>query len=196
MKLRTRQKGKKDQALDFFASVVKSLADSHVAERAGKGAKKGAKNVGKGVKKVSVLRWAAKSKPAKVVGGAAVVGGAGALIAKKLKGSDPDPIYTAPAPTEPKAVAPTPEVEAVAADAAQAAAADAPLAPAEPLASPEATVGAETGVVADPEIAEPDISASAPAPADVGAPEPPGEGAEEPVREDDQPAPSTETWST
>jgi len=222
MKLRRRQKGKKDQVLDSFASVVKSLADLHVAERAGKGAKTGAKNVSKGVKKASGLKAIAKSTPAKVLGGAAVVGSAGALIAKKLKGGDPEPIYTPPAPAEPMAVAPERDVEAVAADAAQAAAADASAAPtgseagvgaaeqeiaavpeltAVPLlpAEPETAAGeADASPEAEPDTAttESDAGTGDDTPDDPAATEPPGEGAEEPVTDGDQSASSSETWST
>jgi hypothetical protein len=206
MKLRRRQKGKKEQAVDSFASVVKSLAELHLAERAGKGVGKGAKSVSKSVKKASRLKGVIKSTPAKVVGGAAVAGGAGALIAKKLKGGDPEPIYTPPAPAEPMAVAPAPEVEAVVAAAAEAAAADAP---ADPGGEDSGESGVVVELVAEPPPDEPgggaepavasENGAEEPARADASAePEPAAAGTDPPggSEGDDKPASSHETWST
>jgi hypothetical protein len=209
MKLRRRQKGKKAQALDVFASVVKGLAELHLAKRAGKSVGKGAKGVSKSVKQASGVKCRVKSKPVKIVGGAALVGGLGALVAKKFKGGDPEPIYTPPAPTEPMAVAPAPEVEAVVADAAEAAAEGEPDGSAEP----QGPGGDESGIVVElmsepepepaPEPApaaqtDPAIAHSGAATGDDGPPaasgaaaevtEPPGEAAEEIVPDTAEPA--------
>jgi len=143
MKLRRRQKRGKAQALDLVASAVKGMAELHLAQRAGKGVGKGAKSVGKGVEKVSRLKRVFRSTPAKLLAGAAVVGGAGAVVAKKLRGGDPEPIYTPPAPSEPMAVATAPEVDAVVEAAADAAADDA----LGPTAEPQAEAAGDAGVV-------------------------------------------------
>jgi len=177
MKLRRRRQGKKAQALDVFATVVKSLAELHLAQRAGKRVGKGAKSVSKGaskgVKKASRAKCLLKSTTVRIAGGAAVVGGAGALLAKKLKGGDPEPIYTPPAPTEPVAVATAPEVDAVVAAAADAAANGEPSGAGES----QGPAADESGIVVGlmPEPAE---SASGETGAGEAA-EPPGEAAEE-----------------
>ena len=192
MKLRRRQKGKKAQALDAFATVVKSLAELHLAQRAGKRVGKGAKSVSKGahkgVKKASGVKHLVKSTPAKIVGVAALVGGVGALVAKKLKGGDPEPIYTPPAPTEPVAVASTPEVDAVVASAAEAAATGEPERPAEPAGPAGDASGIVVELMPEPEPAAQNGAANDAAAGDDGPPaagapaeatEPPGEAAEE-----------------
>jgi hypothetical protein len=143
MKLRRRQKRGKAQALDVVASAVKGMAELHLAQRAGKGVGKGAKNVGKGVKKASRLKRVFRSTPAKLLAGGAAVGGAGAVVAKKLRGGDPEPIYTPPAPSEPMAVATAPEVDAVVEAAADAAADDA----LGPTVEPQAEAAGDAGVV-------------------------------------------------
>ncbi|HEY1540547.1 MAG TPA: hypothetical protein VGF63_14185 [Solirubrobacteraceae bacterium] len=94
MKLR-RQKRKTSQALDAIASVTEIWSDW-----------KPGKQVGKGVKKVKALRPPGKvksalsSKRVRIGGAVAIVGGAGATIFGKLRGtSDPPPVYTGPAPS-------------------------------------------------------------------------------------------------
>lgn len=173
MKLRRRQKRGKAQALDVVASAVKGMAELHLAQRAGKGVGKGAKSIEKGAKKASRLKGVFRSTPAKLLAGAAVVGGAGALVAKKLRGGDPEPIYTPPAPSEPKAVATAPEVDAVVEAAADAAAADAPGSPAEPQAAAAGDAGVvielvpepEPAIASDPTIDDVAAAAAAPDPA-------------------------------
>lgn len=222
MKLRRRQKRGKAQALDVVASAVKGMAELHLAQRAGKGVGKGAKSVGKGVKKASRLKRVFRSTPAKLLAGAAVVGGAGAVVAKKLRGGDPEPIYTPPAPSEPMAVATAPEVDAVVEAAADAAAADAPGPPAEPQAEAAGDAGVVIELVPEPEpatasdpaiedaaeaaaaadaLADPvaasavvgaEASAETPADADADAIQSPGETGEEPAT-DDKPAPGSGT---
>ncbi|MBA3746924.1 MAG: hypothetical protein H0W96_05450, partial [Solirubrobacterales bacterium] len=117
MKLRKRQKRKTAQALDALAGVTKIWTEAEVAKKAGKGAAKAAKQAAK-VKAVKTVvpspskKKGSLAKKLRIAGLAAVLGGAAAAIAKKLKGGGPEPIYTPPAPGEP--VAP-PDVDAPAA---------------------------------------------------------------------------------
>lgn len=107
MKLSRRPKPKKNQAMDALASVAKTWSEWHLAERAGKGVAKGAKKA-KELRggKPSGIKRAVTGTPAKIAGGAAVLAGIGAAVARKLKGgSDTDP--GAPGPHEP-APAPPP----------------------------------------------------------------------------------------
>ncbi|HEV7807740.1 MAG TPA: hypothetical protein VGO80_18105 [Solirubrobacteraceae bacterium] len=84
MKLRKRRKRKTAQALDAAAGITKLWSEWQIGKRATKGVAK--------VKK-SGLKDKLSSTPVKLAGLAAVVGGAGAAIAKKLKG-DSQPSYT------------------------------------------------------------------------------------------------------
>ncbi|MEJ7798599.1 MAG: hypothetical protein WKF42_08880 [Solirubrobacteraceae bacterium] len=92
MKLRRRQKRKTETALDALASITKLWSEWQIGKRAGKGVAK--------AKKVK-----SPSKRVRTVGVVAVVCGAGAAVARKLKGGDPEPIYTPPARSEPVAPA-------------------------------------------------------------------------------------------
>jgi hypothetical protein len=85
MKLRKRQKRKTAQALDAAAGITKLWSEWQIGKRASKGAAK--------VKKSGVMS-ALSSTPVKLAGLAALVGGAGAAIAKKLKGGGPEASYT------------------------------------------------------------------------------------------------------
>jgi hypothetical protein len=98
MKLRRRQKRKRDQALDALASVTKTWSEWQLAKRAGKGVAKAKK-----VRPPSGVKSTLGSKPVRAAGAAAVAGGAVAAIARKLKGGDDEPIYTPPPPSEPVA---------------------------------------------------------------------------------------------
>ncbi len=93
MKLRRRPKRKTQQALDALAGATKIWSDLQVGKRAGKG-------VDKSVKKAKRLRLPAflRGKPAKAIGAAVAAGGAGALVARKLKGDGPQE-YTGPPPS-------------------------------------------------------------------------------------------------
>jgi hypothetical protein len=106
MKLRKRQKRKTAQALDAAAGITKLWSEWQVGKKASKGVAK--------VKK-SGVKGALSSKPARFAGLAALLGGAGAAVAKKLKGG-PDETYTtsdgdkvsAPDVAPPLAIAPDP----------------------------------------------------------------------------------------
>ncbi|MDX6678396.1 MAG: hypothetical protein QOE31_2448 [Solirubrobacteraceae bacterium] len=94
MKLRKRQKRKTAQALDAAAGVTKLWSEWQIGKRAGKGVAKVKKSGAKG--KLS-------SKHFRIAGLVAVLGGAGAAVAKKLKGGGREPIYTPPGEGEPVA---------------------------------------------------------------------------------------------
>jgi hypothetical protein len=98
MKLRKRQKRKTAQALDAAAGITKIWSEWQIGKRATKTAAKSAAKV-----KKSGLKDKLTSKPARLAGLAALVGGAGAAIAKKLKGGGREPIYTPPGEGEPVA---------------------------------------------------------------------------------------------
>lgn len=110
-----RQNKKRNQALDAFASVAKTWSEWRLGERAAQsvatGTKKASKAAAKARKRAgksdSGVKAALKSTPVKIAGAAAVVGGVGAAIAKKLKGGGTaEPLYTpppAPAPMKPPA---------------------------------------------------------------------------------------------
>jgi hypothetical protein len=100
MKLRKRQKGKTAQALDTLAGVTKVWTELQISKKASKGVAKAASLK---TKRPSRIGRIMRSTPMKLAGAAAIVGGAGAAIAKKLKGSGPEPIYTPPPPGEPVA---------------------------------------------------------------------------------------------
>jgi len=88
-----RRNTRKDQALDAVASVTKTWSEWQLAKRAGKGVAK-AKEV-----RPSKIKGALTSTPAKIAGALAIVGGAGAVVMRKLKG-DSAADYTGPAPSE------------------------------------------------------------------------------------------------
>ena len=90
-----RSKSKKAKAADVLGSVAKLWSELQIAKRASKGVKEG-------TKKAASAKDAAGSRagttPAKAVGAIALLGGAGALIAKKLKGGEPETAYVPPPP--------------------------------------------------------------------------------------------------
>ena len=85
MKLRKRQKRKTAQALDAAAGITKLWSEWQLGKRASKSVAK--------VKK-SGFKSALSSTPVRLAGLTALVGGAGAAIAKKLKGAGSEPTYT------------------------------------------------------------------------------------------------------
>ena len=97
MKLRKRQKRKTAQALDAAAGITKIWSEWQIGKRAAKSAAKVTKVKKKGLKDKLT------SKPVRLAGLAAVIGGAGAAVAKKLKGGGREPIYTPPNGGEPVA---------------------------------------------------------------------------------------------
>jgi hypothetical protein len=113
MNLPTRQNKKRNQALDAFASIAKTWSEWRLGERAAQSVATGTKKASKAATKArkragksdSAIKAALKSTPVKIAGAAAVVGGVGAAIAKKLKGGGTaEPLYTpppAPAPMKP-----------------------------------------------------------------------------------------------
>jgi len=115
MNLPMRQNKKRNQALDAFASVAKTWSEWRLGERAAQSVatstKKASKAAAKARKRAgksdSGLKAALKSTPVKIAGAAAVVGGVGAAVAKKLKGGGTaEPLYSpppAPAPMKPPA---------------------------------------------------------------------------------------------
>ncbi|HEV2058328.1 MAG TPA: hypothetical protein VGR11_03160 [Solirubrobacteraceae bacterium] len=128
MKLPMRQDKKRNQALDAFASVAKTWSEWRLAERAATSVATGTKKASKATKKASKAtakarkraakaagrsgpsrtKNALKSRPLKIAGAAAVVGGVGAAVSKKLKGGGTaEPLYTpppAPGTAQPTAV--------------------------------------------------------------------------------------------
>jgi len=90
-----RPKSKKGQALDVVASVAKTWSEWQLGKRATKqaAALKGGKRSG--------LMAAMTGTPAKITGVVTLVGGAGALIARRLKGSGDQHGYAPPESHEP-----------------------------------------------------------------------------------------------
>ena len=113
MNLPMRQNKKRNQALDAFASVAKTWSEWRLGERAAQsvatGTKKASKAAAKARKRAgksdSGVKAVLKSTPVRIAGAAALVGGVGAAVAKKLKGGGTaEPLYTpppAPAPMDP-----------------------------------------------------------------------------------------------
>jgi hypothetical protein len=89
MKLRRRPKRKAEQALDALAGATKIWSELQIGKRAGKGVAKAQR-----IRLPSIL----KGKSAKAIGAAAAAGGAGAVVARKLKGDGPQE-YTGPPPS-------------------------------------------------------------------------------------------------
>jgi hypothetical protein len=109
MQLGRRPKRKQDQALDVVASAAKTWSEWQLGKRAGKGVRKATKKAAQlKTSKPSGLKGAATGTPAKITGLVALVGGLGAIVARKLKGGSdaaepyaPPPINdTAPGPPE------------------------------------------------------------------------------------------------
>jgi len=110
-----RRNSKRDQALDAVASVAKTWSEWRLGERATKSVAKGTKKASRAAAKArkraskvaknadaSRVKRAVKGTPLKIVAGAAIVGGVGAAIAKKLKGAGTaEPLYTPPPPPGP-----------------------------------------------------------------------------------------------
>jgi hypothetical protein len=91
MKLQLRQKSKREQALDAFASVAKTWSEWHLGKKVTTTAAKGAKQAAK-------VKGSGNATKLKIAGAVAVVGGLGAAVAKKLKGGQAEPLYTPPGP--------------------------------------------------------------------------------------------------
>jgi hypothetical protein len=120
--MKLRQKSKRDQALDAVASIAKTWSEwrlgdkvskttSQASKKASKQAAKAAKKAKKQAAKTSVPA-VAKTKPVKIAGVVALVGGIGAVVAKKLSGGKAEPLYTPPGPA-PDMAAPPPSPVAV-----------------------------------------------------------------------------------
>jgi hypothetical protein len=90
-----RQKSTKDKTLDAVASVAKTWSEWQLAKSVGKGAKKAAK--------AGVI---AKMAPKRKLGALALLGGAGVLAAKKLKGGSGDAPATYSPPVQPPPMPP------------------------------------------------------------------------------------------
>ena len=110
MNLPTRQNKKRNQALDAFASIAKTWSEWRLGERAAQsvatGTKKASKAAAKARKRArksdsSGLKGVLRSTPVRIAGAAALVGGIGAAVAKKLRGGGTaEPLYSPPpAPT-------------------------------------------------------------------------------------------------
>jgi len=102
MKLRRRPKRKAEQALDALAGATKIWSELQIGKRAGKGVAKA-----KRFRLPSIL----KGKPAKAIGAAAAAGGAGAVVARKLKADGPQE-YTGPPPSAAAGAASAPDAPA------------------------------------------------------------------------------------
>jgi hypothetical protein len=109
MKLGRRPKRKQDQALDVVASAAKTWSEWQLAKRAGKGVRKGAKKAAAlKTSKPSGVKGAVAGKPGRIAGLVALVGGLGAVVARKLKGGvTAAPPYSPPDPNEPAAAPPS-----------------------------------------------------------------------------------------
>jgi hypothetical protein len=106
MKLPIGQEKKRNQALDAVASVAKTWSEWRLGERVSKTVSMRTKSKkGSGRAKSSPVAKAVTGTPLKIAGLVAFVGGLGAAIAKKLKGSGPaEPVYTPPPPPPPPPV--------------------------------------------------------------------------------------------
>jgi|GEM_PF-3270743 len=108
--MKLRQKSKRDQALDAVASIAKTWSEwrlgDKVSKTASQASKKASKNAAKASKKAkkqaakASVPAAARTKPVKIAGAIALIGGIGAAVAKKLAGGKAEPLYTAPGPAE------------------------------------------------------------------------------------------------
>ena len=95
--MKLRQKNKREQALDAFASVAKTWSEWHLGKKVSKTAAKGATKAAK-VKKKAEKKAEGKGKHLRIAGAVALLGGVGAAVAKKLKGGKAEPLYTPPGP--------------------------------------------------------------------------------------------------
>jgi hypothetical protein len=120
--MKLRQKSKRDQALDAVASIAKTWSEwrlgdkvsktaSQASKKASKKAAKASKKAKKQAAKASVPA-VAKTKPVKIAGVIALVGGIGAAVAKKVVGGKAEPLYTPPGPA-PDMASPPPSPVAV-----------------------------------------------------------------------------------
>jgi len=139
MQLGRRPKRKQDQALDVVASAAQTWSKWQLGKRAGKGMRKGATKAAQlRSGKPSGLKGAVTGTPGRIAGVVALVGGLGAIVARKLKGGGsaepyaPPPVYDTAAgppagvnptaaaithnapPPAPLTVAPMPDVAAAA----------------------------------------------------------------------------------
>lgn len=134
--MKLRQKSKRDQALDAAASVAKTWSEWRLGEKVSKTATKASGKAAKSASKASAKAKKKASKPAafrrkpvKIAGVIALVGAAGAAIAKKLSGGKAEPLYTPPGPPADMVPPPPSPVEDLAQDAP---ADDKPAVPGEP----------------------------------------------------------------
>jgi hypothetical protein len=168
--MKLRQKNKRDQALDAFASVAKTWSEWHLGKRA-------TTTVAKGAKKASKVKDSGKATRLKIAGAFALIGGVGAAVAKKVMGGgQAEPLGEPPAPAPDTASAPP--SPAVVEDRA----ADAPAAPEtgtgeHPSTDVEALPQPETPIVVE------DLSAEAPA--ESAASDDPDDAAEPDASADD-----------
>lgn len=151
MKMGRRPPRKKDQALDVVASAAQTWSKWHLGKRAGEGVAKGAKKAA-ALKpgKPSPLKRLVTGTPARIAGAVALVGGLGAVLARKLKRGGDEPSYTPPAPHEPAAPPPpppNPTAAAITHDAppppSLSAAPEPPASPPPPMPKPETSVSVE-----------------------------------------------------
>jgi hypothetical protein len=91
--MKLRQKNKRKQALDAFASVAKTWSEWHLGKKVSKTAAKGASKAAK-IKP----QGDGKGKRLRIAGVAALLAGVGAAVTKKLKGGKAEPLYTPPGP--------------------------------------------------------------------------------------------------
>lgn len=160
-----RNKSKRDQALDATASLAKTWSEWRLGKRA-------SKSVSKGTKKASRLGGAIKGTPLKIAGAVALLGGVGAVVARKLKGNGhAEPLYTPPPPPAADAVAeaPAPVPTPITASAPPVAAAPPPPAPSvvdEPVVAAPPPIADEPSALSD----EPPAPAAEPAPENADEP--------------------------
>lgn len=106
--MKLRQKSKRDQALDATASIAKTWSEWRLGEKVAKTASKASRKKSK----QSGVQAVAKRKPARIAGLLVIVGGLGAVIAKKLGASKAEPLYTPPGPAADMAPPPASPVAA------------------------------------------------------------------------------------
>jgi hypothetical protein len=187
MNLPMRQDKKRNQALDAFASIAKTWSEWRLGERAAQsvatGTKKASKAAAKARKRAgksdSGLKKALKSTPVRIAGAAALVGGVGAAVAKKLKGGGTaEPLYTPPTGAPLQDIPSPPSTGVVVGDLAAGDSA---------VASSEKAVAAASGSAGDADSA---VAASEQAVADATPPPPSGT---EPTVPDTDPEPAADT---
>lgn len=182
MNLPMRQDKKRNQALDAFASLAKTWSEWRLGERAAKSVSTGTKKASKAAAKArkragksdsSGVKSTMKSTPMKIAGAAALIGGVGAAVAKKLKGGGTaEPFQTPggqqdvpPAPSTPVKVGDVAGTESAVATSEQAIAAAGQRADDEPAeGASEKAAGASTApppAGTEPSIPDTDVDAAA-----------------------------------